>query len=97
MYLKVLSIIIIEDVTKFLTVFFVFVLAFGGGLYFALRGESCTLQQYDSDYNESINYSSSVNTSLCLHPDETRFHNINVRPCKQVSFSSPCVREKLRV
>ena len=41
------------------------VLAFGGALYLALRGEPCTIPQTEPGFHPS------VNSSLCLHPDET--------------------------
>ena len=58
-----------RDVLQFMTVFMFFVVSYGGGLYFALRGESCGL---DQSTNES-DFSVALNTSHCLHPDETRF------------------------
>ena len=68
--LRILS----RDVLQFMTVFMFFVVAFGGGLYFALRGESCGLDQSTNEFDFSV----ALNTSHCLHPDETRFSTV---PC----------------
>ena len=69
-YVEVLIRIMYKDVTRFMAVFMVFVLAFGGGLYFALRGESCGL--YQNTNGTALGFSVDLNTSHCLHPDETR-------------------------
>ena len=71
-YLEVLIRIMYKDVTRFMAVFMVFVLAFGGGLYFALRGEPCGLYQNNLSNGTDLLFSVALNTSHCLHPDETR-------------------------
>ena len=64
-YVKILVKVVYRDIVQFLVVFFMTVVAFGGALYLALRGEPCTIPQTEPGFHPS------VNSSLCLHPDET--------------------------
>ncbi len=59
----------IRDLTQFLIVFMVFMITFGGGLFFAMRGEPCPFVVSTSDVRPEFN--PLVNTSLCVHPEET--------------------------
>lgn len=68
-YVNILGRVIAYDLSQFLLVFAVFAIAFGGGLYFALRGEPCTIPQEDV----GLGFNPIVNTSLCLHPKETGY------------------------
>ena len=69
-YIDILVRVLVRDVSRFVLVFLVFMVSFGGGLYFALRGEPCTVPQEDV---AGMMFNPLTNTSLCLHPDETRF------------------------
>ena len=76
-YVEILVRIIVRDVLQFLIVFIVIAVSFGGGLYFSLRAKPCTLPQNTT----GSGFSPATNTSLCLHPDETRYtmhgqHNV---------------------
>ena len=68
-YVEILVQIIIRDIVQFLIVLIVIAASFGGGLYFSLRAQPCTLSQTMST---ETGFSPVTNTSLCLHPDETR-------------------------
>ena len=63
--------IIIHDIVQFLIVFIVVTVSFGGGLYFSLRADTCRLPA-DRMTTDEVKFSPVINTSLCLHPDETR-------------------------
>ena len=63
--MKILVKVVYRDIVNFLVVFFMTVVAFGGALYLALRGEPCTIPQTEPGFHPS------VNSSLCLHPEET--------------------------
>ena len=60
--MRILVKVVYRDTVQFLVVFLMTVLAFSGGLYLVLRGEPCTIPQTGPVI---------VNSSLCLHPDET--------------------------
>ena len=72
-YVEILVRIIIRDIVQFLIVFIVITISFGGGLYFSLRAEPCTLPQTTT----GTGFSPVTNTSLCLHPDETGYVEFN--------------------
>ena len=69
-YVKVLVRVVLRDLNHFLLVFIVFMIIYGGGFYLALRGEPCPLVQVD---NNGSGFDPISDTSLCLHPDETRY------------------------
>ena len=71
--MKTLFQIIKRDIVQFLTVFIVITISFGGGLYFSLRARSCELASQTSADEAQFNFTPVINTSLCLHPDETRY------------------------
>jgi len=68
-YVAILVQIIIYDIYQFVIMFVVVLLSFGGGLYFALRGEPCPASD---DTNEGGRFDVVSNTSLCIHPEHTR-------------------------
>ena len=65
-YLQVLILVITRDVKNFILMFIVINLAFGGSLYFALRGE------VDDTNNNSTDFDPILDTSLSTHTDETK-------------------------
>lgn len=67
--MEILVQVMVRDVLQFLIVFAVITISFGGGLYFSLLTQPCTVSQSTT----AMGFSSITNTSLCLHPDETRF------------------------
>ena len=69
--MKTLFQIIKRDIGQFVAVFIVVIVSFGGGLYFSLRADTCRLAA-DRVTTDEIEFSPVNNTSLCLHPDETR-------------------------
>ena len=71
--MKILFQIIKRDIMQFLTVFIVVAISFGGGLYFSLRANTCELASQTNDDEAQFNFTPVINTSLCLHPDETRY------------------------
>ena len=68
-YVEILVRVVIRDLTQFLVVFMVFMVTFGGGMYFALRGIPCPLTLT----NAEPGFNPLMNTSLCTHPDETGY------------------------
>ena len=68
-YVQILFRMIIRDVGRFLIVFTIIAVSFGGGLYFSLRAQPCPLSE---TMTTGTGFSPVTNTSLCLHPDETR-------------------------
>ena len=71
-YVKILFRIIKRDIVQFLAVFLVVTISFGGGLYFSLRADTCRLADQTTTDEVGLNFTPSINTSFCLHPDETR-------------------------
>ena len=61
--------IVIYDIYQFVIMFLVVLLAFGGGLYFALRGEPCPVSD---GANEGGQFDAVSNSGLCIHPEHTR-------------------------
>ena len=70
--MKTLFQIILRDIVQFLIVFIVITVSFGGGLYFSLRADTCRLPADRMMTDDEVEFSPVTNTSLCLHPDETR-------------------------
>ena len=70
-YVKTLFQIIEQDIARFLSVFIVVIVSFGGGLYFSLRADTCRLPA-DRMTTDEVEFGPVTNTSLCLHRDETR-------------------------
>ena len=68
-YVEILVRVIIQDIVQFLIVFTIVAVSFGGGLYFSLRAQPCPLSPM---MTTETGFSPVTNTSLCLHPDETR-------------------------
>ena len=76
-YVNTLFQIIKRDIVQFLIVFIVITVSFGGGLYFSLRADTCRLSA-DRMTTDEVEFSPVTNTSLCLHPNETRCVQYNI-------------------
>ena len=63
-YIRILLVIITRDLPQFILVMIVVLLSFGGGLYFALRGEP--------NVTGSGDFNPVHDTNLGLFPDDTR-------------------------
>ena len=78
-YVAVLLLVMKRDLLRFLLLFSVLIISFGGGFYLALRGEVISNGSINSSSNASINSGSNASdfdpindTSLGLFPHETR-------------------------
>ena len=78
-YVAVLLLVMKRDLLRFLLLFSVLIISFGGGFYLALRGEIISNGSINSSSNASINSGSNASdfdpindTSLGLFPHETR-------------------------
>ena len=69
-YVNILIRVIVHDTLQFLIVLGVIIISFGGGLFFSLHGEPCTIKPTAPSAGQTFN--PVVNTSHCLNPDETR-------------------------
>lgn len=68
-YVEAIRLVFLKTIPRFIIIFMIIVVSFGGGLYFALLGQPCDTS---NDIKTTEVYDPKVNTSLCLDPYETR-------------------------
>ena len=70
-YISILQRIITRDLPQFIVVMVVVLIAFGGGVYFALRGEKNPSNE-DEPGSTSDDFDPVYDTGLGIFPDDTR-------------------------